>query len=429
MPAVTRVGDNNTGHDACPSVPLTAGSPDVFVNGRPVCRVGDPYAVHGCPTHTPHVPHLQQGSPNVFVNGIPVSRIGDAVHCGGAVMEGSPDVFINEMPDDSSSSGSGSSGSGNNESASGGTSSGDNASGQGGAGTTDGGTSPAGAPANAWVDDTNVDMSAAELAVRTFANLVILNSFVKFRGTDTDNLLYCLPEIAAAEAEKASNPNDRQGWLYLHDMFERWFGGKANGDALKNPNVFWVDMDWILAHIRVHRAFSTLADKSYLFSPNARQQLAEILKRDGKLPSEGRAYFDYTNEDWSQWRAGYFQQIKANGMEAFPVDGLMASMGDFQFRALAKGYTEPQENGHLIVIQGVSIIVWDSFNFDGDAELGFWRCSPPTFSMTKEHGFTQLHNGDFQKFRKDFSTGNDFMVLSRPEPVDPQVVFSYETDL
>ncbi len=94
MPPVTRIGDNNTGHDACPPVPLSAGSPNVFANGIPVCRIGDPYVVHGCPAHVPHTPHLAAGSSTVLVNGIPVSRIGDAVDCGGAAAQGSPDVII-----------------------------------------------------------------------------------------------------------------------------------------------------------------------------------------------------------------------------------------------------------------------------------------------------------------------------------------------
>lgn len=58
MPAATRLGDNNTGHDACPPVALVSASGDVFINGRPA------------------------------------ARIGDSVSCGGSVAEGSPDVFI-----------------------------------------------------------------------------------------------------------------------------------------------------------------------------------------------------------------------------------------------------------------------------------------------------------------------------------------------
>ena len=94
MPPVTRIGDNNTGHDACPSVPLASGSPNVYVNGMPVGRIGDSYVTHGCPDHSPHTPHLASGSGTVIINGVPVSRIGDAVDCGGAVAAGSPDVIV-----------------------------------------------------------------------------------------------------------------------------------------------------------------------------------------------------------------------------------------------------------------------------------------------------------------------------------------------
>ena len=94
MPTQTRVGDNDTGHDACPPRPLAEGSPDVFINGIPAGRVGDAYALHGCPVHPAHGGVIASGSSTVFINGKPAGRIGDAVSCGGSVMEGSPDVFV-----------------------------------------------------------------------------------------------------------------------------------------------------------------------------------------------------------------------------------------------------------------------------------------------------------------------------------------------
>ena len=75
MPAVTRVGDNNTGHDACPPTALSSGSPNV-------------------PAHAPHVGNIAAGAPHVFINGKAVGRIGDPVSCGGSVAVGSPNVFI-----------------------------------------------------------------------------------------------------------------------------------------------------------------------------------------------------------------------------------------------------------------------------------------------------------------------------------------------
>ena len=94
MPAVTRVGDNNTGHDACPPTALSSASPNVFVNGISVGRVGDPYNPHSCPAHAPHVGNIAAGAPHVFINGKAVGRIGDPVSCGGSVAVGSPNVFI-----------------------------------------------------------------------------------------------------------------------------------------------------------------------------------------------------------------------------------------------------------------------------------------------------------------------------------------------
>lgn len=94
MPAATRLGDNCTGHDSCPSVPLTESSSDVFINGLGAGRVGDHYAAHGCVSHASHQDVISAGSGTVFINGKPAARIGDAVSIGGTVQGGSGNVFI-----------------------------------------------------------------------------------------------------------------------------------------------------------------------------------------------------------------------------------------------------------------------------------------------------------------------------------------------
>ena len=93
MPAITRLGDLDTGHDACPPTALNGASPNVFTNGKGTGRVGDPYVPHGCPAHPTHTAHIADGSGTVFVNGIKVGRIGDPVDCGGSVAQGSGNVF------------------------------------------------------------------------------------------------------------------------------------------------------------------------------------------------------------------------------------------------------------------------------------------------------------------------------------------------
>lgn len=94
MAAITRLGDSNTGHDACPPVPLVSSSGNVFVNGKGAGRVGDSYAAHSCVNHPSHSGAVASGSGTVFINGRAAARVGDAVSCGGTVAVGSPNVNV-----------------------------------------------------------------------------------------------------------------------------------------------------------------------------------------------------------------------------------------------------------------------------------------------------------------------------------------------
>ena len=83
MPLATTVGLLSTGHDTCSPVPCIEGSPTVFVENQPITRIGDSYAVHGCPLHSPHSGKLSTGSSVLFVDDRAVGRIGDLIASGG----------------------------------------------------------------------------------------------------------------------------------------------------------------------------------------------------------------------------------------------------------------------------------------------------------------------------------------------------------
>lgn len=99
MSKVTRLGDIGSGH-AChfPATPATSASPDVYVNGIKVVRQGDAYAPHGCAPcpQPPHPRSMAGGSASVFVNGRPIARLGDGISCGGEAAEASPNVYAGD---------------------------------------------------------------------------------------------------------------------------------------------------------------------------------------------------------------------------------------------------------------------------------------------------------------------------------------------
>lgn len=104
MPVVSRVTDmafnpaDSHGRKCCShSVigPAVSGSPDTFVNGLAVLRIGDPGVHAAC--CGPNTWACMTGSATVTVNDIPVCRLGDlTAHCGGigTLVQGSPDLDV-----------------------------------------------------------------------------------------------------------------------------------------------------------------------------------------------------------------------------------------------------------------------------------------------------------------------------------------------
>ena len=95
MPAIARDGDpTTTGHGCDSTTTVTGPSSDVFVNGIGVERQGDPVSPHTINQGLLCVPHsavINVGSGSVFVNGKPIARVGDSTD-GGEITGGSPDV-------------------------------------------------------------------------------------------------------------------------------------------------------------------------------------------------------------------------------------------------------------------------------------------------------------------------------------------------
>ena len=99
MPGVTRKDDvTTTGHGCSATTTVVGPSGDVFCNTRGVERKGDPAAPHTIPNGAsppvcvPHSSVINAGSGTVFVNNKPIARIGDSCDAG-AITGGSSNVF------------------------------------------------------------------------------------------------------------------------------------------------------------------------------------------------------------------------------------------------------------------------------------------------------------------------------------------------
>ena len=96
MPAVARKGDREICHCSVPKRQGAFGT--VYANGKRMSGVGHMNTPHLLPCSCPpcccvHSAPLMAGSPDVFAEGIPIGRVGDPTCT--AVAQGSPNVFAN----------------------------------------------------------------------------------------------------------------------------------------------------------------------------------------------------------------------------------------------------------------------------------------------------------------------------------------------
>ena len=99
-PVAYKGSDCNTGHGCDSTVKINGGSGDVIIGGlKSVARKDDPLEDHTYPNPGPPpdcIPHLGQkvneGSATVFVNDRPIARVGDSVDVGGEITEGESSV-------------------------------------------------------------------------------------------------------------------------------------------------------------------------------------------------------------------------------------------------------------------------------------------------------------------------------------------------
>ncbi|MFV1598666.1 MULTISPECIES: PAAR domain-containing protein [unclassified Phaeobacter] len=94
MPKAARKTDSCTGHADFPSRPATGGSPNVEIEGLAALRQGDSWATHCNPEPLCHGASQATGSSTVFVNGKPLARVGDAVGCGSSIATGAETVIV-----------------------------------------------------------------------------------------------------------------------------------------------------------------------------------------------------------------------------------------------------------------------------------------------------------------------------------------------
>ncbi len=96
------------------------------------------------------------------------------------------------------------------------------------------------------------------------------------------------------------------------------------------------------------------------------------------------------------------------------LDDMSAALGNFAFRVLIGGSVAPAPGGaHFqVTITEVGIYIRDSYDFNGDQDLGYWDDTDNSVSMINPLSGTKVTNADFRAWRTRNGRGGDFLVFS-----------------
>ncbi len=239
--------------------------------------------------------------------------------------------------------------------------------------------------------------------------------------------------------------NIGEEWEVAASFQERWLNGEekvlpsgVNNELFEaEPTVALISLDWILQPSvdtdgRAQGAFNQLTDVNYLFSENARDELAERL--NGRLEDEPigtvinfgveQEGVDALRSQQTQFSPvitkpdspfDFLDLVSApTNFELTPLDPLLGALGDFSFYAIPIGEAEKVSNDAIrVTATGVGIYALDIFEFNGFQYLGTWD-EPNQASIFPEND-NLVYNSTYRGYRDQTGLGQDFVVISTVE--------------
>jgi uncharacterized Zn-binding protein involved in type VI secretion len=339
------------GHLNSENSPAAEGSPNVFINGVSVLRVGDHFADGS---------EVVAGAPYVFINGKPAARLGDPVSDGGQVAQGSPLVRI------------------------------------GNAGGEAFGKRAAVEGLRSMLQDKLTEKDNLLLCIPHIA----LAEYERANERDKPGWALFHEEIIKWLSKPAyiidpRNKYDNGGqepswvawdWLMGYERFQKTVTGILKPEYLFGP-LARVKLAEILESEGAFASVGQSFDHTVLDWDKLRSYAFQSLPMDS---------YKIT------WLA--YPELKPDGLTV---------IGQLTLFAAAKGSTQVNAGKRTICVDAVGLFIHDGFEFAEDQWLGNWDCKSNSFSLSSFiNGWVE--NSDFREFRERTGYGCDFRTMNKP---------------
>jgi len=192
-------------------------------------------------------------------------------------------------------------------------------------------------------------------------------------------------------------------------------GKRENGKGTKKPLSIsdeTITMDWVLEFGRARDQYEELVEA--VANDAAKKELAEQLqKKFKKSKKETIAFGDFSAKG---------HKLYAQHTNSRPVtykldqlqDELQFALGAFTLYIIPKGKATLTRQGIDVTISEVGVFVFDSYDFNGDQDLRWWKM-PDKVSLVHPFpvpDYVNVTNEHYREYRKRNKRGGDFLIYT-----------------
>jgi hypothetical protein len=220
-------------------------------------------------------------------------------------------------------------------------------------------------------------------------------------------------------------------------LLDTWFSrGSAVAPAYSSAVSNVIRMSWVLRFGDARDVYDKLIRDQIWANAAGQKEITSMLKRKSLLSSSTKVSFGDLSKSAEIIDADYINYRSVS--TSLPLDDLDAALGSFTFHVAVAGAVEPiwspppnakgapaarlgqktgteperKLTGRSVTVTEVGVYVRDSFDFNGDQDLGYWDDEDDSVSSWIMFSGDHVTNADFRKWRVSNKKGGDFLVYS-----------------
>ena len=205
----------------------------------------------------------------------------------------------------------------------------------------------------------------------------------------------------------------RNGWANGARLMDIWFSrGPAVMPSYGPPDTSTIRMDtWALTFTRARTVYDAIISDRIWANTAAQSRIGTVLRARGLLGAAPNRFDDTAGPpDGVHDRHVNFRKVAQTNIMS--IDDMDAALANFSFYVVIGGSAAPDSGRHRVTIETVGIYVLDSYDFNGDQDLGYWNESTNEASTWNPLVGDNVSNATFRSWRTAHGRGGDFQVFS-----------------